>query len=173
MSIWVMRAFEEAKYALDDLFGEGYAAANPLLVDRFVQSTLKNDRRSSTTSALDERDGVYSDFVELLSDSLNKGEIAPGVPFETTVMCETVYSAFADAMNIPRGLGFHARAGKFFAKVFGKNVKKLCSRKVRVRETNYRPHVYRFASFDEVVRVFEDNTGVRVIKGTTPAEHHG
>lgn len=169
MSIKVLRAFEDAKCALDGLFGEGYAAANPLLVDRFVQSALKNDRRSDTTSAFNVSEGVYSDFIDVMASALSKGEIAPGVPFERVVFCETIYRALADAMNEPFDSMFSARAGKFIAKVFGSDVKKKKGpRNTQVATLPYRPHIYAFTDLDTVVRVFEDNTGVRVIKGAKP-----
>lgn len=148
----VSNIFLEAKESIDDIFGEGYAAANPLLVDRFVQQVFKSNGNVAVSAS--SSNSFTKTVAPIVAAALKNGELLPGLPYVEQIATKKLCRHLAGVLEVPVTHGLHMQVGRFMSSVFGARSSKLFV-------SNYeRPHVINLPPYPEGVKIFSASTGL-------------
>ena len=144
--------FIEAKNELDGIFGEGFAVANPVLVDRYVQQAFRS-RGKAIGHHKTPLDTSYAyDFVSTFARGLREGKLTKSLSFSEQIDCSILADAVATDLGVSDTPGFKASLGRFIKGSMG-----VVKRKRTVGKE--RSWYYHFPDFETVKQYFNDATG--------------
>ena len=138
--------FAEAKRELDAIFGEGYAVANPVLVDRYVQQAFRS--RGRAVEHHEDPPRFAWKFESAFAPALQNGRLASSIEFARRVDAQRLYEAVATDLGVECTHGFRVSCGRFVAHALNAELR-------RSNGTRY----YKLPDLDEVVTRFRDTTG--------------
>ena len=144
----------EIRDTIDTVFGEGYAAANPFLIDRLLAQEFRRGR-GVINHAGSSVDRVNSAYVQIVLGPLREMTLM-GIAWGGEVSTDAVHREAAKALNVQCTAGFKTSFGRFLTTVFSLRVRKDSA------GSFLRPRMYVLPPYDEAVRQFETITGVEV-----------